>query len=265
MDKVICQNCGASIYENEPACPFCGFINMEGAEDKFMRDVQKKEEELTQIPELQKQDLKKSVSKSSKIIIITVLIAATILAVLFGLHYAFEAMLFSEDNYDAKTEMLWERENYPVLDKMYEERDWEGLLKFEEELYEINDKEGTNHTIYNWEHSDFLYAYRRFENVKYYVSILDSGESLSKFQAENIVYYCMWFHYRMYVNDYQTFTEEEVAMVDEYREYTDEVFYNRLKFTDTEADELYEKAEEYHSIDAKTCYSYARKIRKRFE
>lgn len=83
MDKVICQNCGASIYENEPACPFCGFINMEGAEDKFMRDVQKKEEELTQIPQLQKQDLKKSMSKSSKIIIITVLIAATILAVLF--------------------------------------------------------------------------------------------------------------------------------------------------------------------------------------
>ena len=52
--KVICPNCGAAIYENEASCPFCGYINIPGAEEKFMRDIKKTERDMSNIPELQK-------------------------------------------------------------------------------------------------------------------------------------------------------------------------------------------------------------------
>ena len=78
MDKVICPNCGAGIAANEVRCPFCDYINVTGAEEKFMRDVKKTEEDLSQIPELQKKQLKKTLSKSSKVIIVTIVIATVI-------------------------------------------------------------------------------------------------------------------------------------------------------------------------------------------
>ena len=59
MKRIVCPNCGASIYENEAKCPFCGYINMPGAEEKFMRDMHKTEEQLSQIPEIQKAEYKK--------------------------------------------------------------------------------------------------------------------------------------------------------------------------------------------------------------
>ena len=39
MDKLICPNCGAEIEAKEPKCPFCGYINIPGAEEKFMREL----------------------------------------------------------------------------------------------------------------------------------------------------------------------------------------------------------------------------------
>lgn len=265
MDKIVCPNCGAAIYENEPKCPFCGYINIAGAEEKFMRDMEQTEENLSQIPKLQKKHYKKSMSKSSKIILITVVVVAVLLLGIFALNFAFEAWMYGNYEYDAKAETLWERENYPLLDEMYAAGDYKGIVEFEESLYEVNDKEGTNHSIYNWEHADFIWAYRKYEYLQYYMDILDEQGELSKFQAENVVYYCMWFHYREYEDTYYNCTEEEVALMDEYREYSDEIFFNRLKFTEEEADKLHQDSLEYGYIDVQTCYKYARKIKDRFE
>ena len=78
MKKVICPNCGAVIYENEANCPFCGYINLPGAEEKFMRDIKKTQQDMSHIPELQKAEYKKSMTKSSKIIFLTIGITAII-------------------------------------------------------------------------------------------------------------------------------------------------------------------------------------------
>lgn len=123
MDKMICPNCGAAIEAKEPKCPFCGYINFPGAEEKFMRDLEHTEEQLSQIPEQQKEQIKKSIFKSSKVIWITilivVLIAVLIAVVLIGGHFAIESIIYDASEYDAKAEMIWERENYPLLDEMY--------------------------------------------------------------------------------------------------------------------------------------------------
>lgn len=265
MDKIICPNCGASIEVKEPKCPFCGYINIPGAEEKFMRDLEKTEQELSQIPEQQKEQIKKSIFKSSKVIWITILIVILFAAVIAGWHFAIESIVYDDSEYDAKAEMLWERENYPLLDEMYAAGDYEGIVEFQDNLWSINEEEDANHSISNWEHADFISIYIRMEDMKSYIAILDSGAQLNKYQAQGIVYDCMWFRYRMYQDTYMNLTEEELEIVEGYREYSEEVFYNRLKFTDEEADQLYEEAVEYGVIRASTCYDYADKIMDRIE
>lgn len=268
MNKVICPNCGAAIYENEAQCPFCGYINISGAEEKFMRDIQKTEDDLSQIPQLQKAEYKKSMTKNSKIIFITVGIAGAIAAILVGLYMLFEHVIFSYDEDDAKARMIWERENFPILDEMYAAGDYEGIVEFEYELYDQNDENDTSYSVFNWEHYYFINGYRRYQDVEEYISRLDQGEELSNYQAESIVYDCMWFHYREYAidNQYMPYTEEEIAKLDEYREITDGYFYGRLGFTQEEVEKLYKDALDDHgTIDMKTCWKYGRKVRERFQ
>lgn len=265
MDKIICPNCGAVIKGKEPKCPFCGYINVSGAEEKFMQDLKQTEEQLNQIPKEQEKQYKKSMLKSSRVIVITVLIAGIIAAVLIGLYFLLDNLFSSHYEYDPKVEMIWERENYPLLDELYEAGDYAGILEFEENMYHQNEEEGTNHSIYNWEHSDFIDAYRKFEDIKHYEAILTEEGELSKYEAELVVYYCMWFHYRNYQNVYGEFTEQELEILEEYSAYADRIFYERLLFTDEEADALYEEVLNYGSISASECFKYARKIKDRFK
>ena len=67
MDKIICPNCGAAIEVHEPKCPFCGYINIPGAEEKFMQDLEQTEEQLSQIPEQQKEQIKNPSLKAVKL------------------------------------------------------------------------------------------------------------------------------------------------------------------------------------------------------
>lgn len=176
-----------------------------------------------------------------------------------------ESFIYGDSEYDVKAEMLWERENYPLLDEMYAAGDYAGIVEFENNLYLINDKEGTNHSISSWEHAEFISIYTRMEEMKGYVELLDAGEKLSKYQAQGLVYSSMWFHYRMYQDTYITLTSEELEIVEGYREYSEEVFYSRLKFTDEEADQLYEEALDYGVLSARICYDYADQILDRIE
>lgn len=267
MDKTICPNCGAAIYVNEPKCPFCGYINFEGAEEKFMQDMGRTEDDLRHIPELQKKNYNKSMKKSSKMIVITIVVVALIMLGLFGVYRVIDT-LFSYnywDEYDAKAETLWQREAYPLLDEMYEAGDYDGIIEYEESIYVINEKEGTHHSIYDWEHADLITAYRYYTYLQEYVEVLDRDGELSKYEAEGIVYYCMWFHYRDYDKEYSDLTDKDLEIAETYRSYADDILFNRLKFTEEEADALYEDSVEYGSISPKTCYKYADKVRERFK
>lgn len=268
VKKLVCPNCGAAIYENEANCPFCGYINIPGAEEKFMRDIQKTERDMSYIPEIQKEEYKKSISKSSKIIFITVGITLIIAAILFGIYMFFENVLFSYDEADAKAQMIWNRENYPILDEMYEAGDYDGIIEFENELFEQNAKEKTEYRMYDWEHYHFISGYRNYLMVENYFDLLDLGEELSRYGKENLVYYCMWFYYRPYAQNetYMVLTDEEIEKLDEYREVTNGYLFGRMGFTQEEADGLLKKAvDEYGYMNARECYDYGRKVGDRFK
>jgi len=265
MNKVICPNCGAAIYENEPKCPFCGYINITGAEKKFMRDVQKTEDDLSQIPEQQKKQLKKSLSKNSKIVILTISIVAAIALVVLGFHMLMEYTIYSNDDYDPKAEMQWERQTYPMLDEMLAEGRYDEILDFEYDLYEENRENDTSHSLMNWEHFHFLTAYGNYAIFQKELKIMDDGEELSEYGAENLVYNGLWFYYRMYDNKYNVYTEEEFAQIEEYRELVLGDLFGRLKFTEEEIRSIEDDILKDGYLELKPCWKYAKKVMERFE
>lgn len=265
--KVICPNCGAGINERDAACPFCGYINLAGAEEKFMRDIKKTQQDLSNIPEIQKAEYKKSMSKSSKIIFITVGITAIVAAVILGIHLLFDRVIFSYTETDAKAQMIWNNENYPILDEMYANGDYDGIIEFEYDLYDKNAKEKTEYRMYDWEHYDFISGYRNYKNIEDSIAYLDKGEELSRYGKENLVYYCVWFCYKQYdqPKTYMTFTDEEIEILDGYREITNDYMFGRLGFTQEEVDALLKEAvDDYGYLNAKECYEYGKKIGDRF-
>ncbi len=266
--RVICPNCGASIYENEASCPFCGYINIPGAEEKFMRDIKKTERDMSHIPDLQKAEYKKTVSKSSRIIFITIGITVVVAAVLIGIYLLFDKVIFAYDAGDAKAQMIWNKENYPILDEMYANEDYDGIVEFEYELYDQNRENKTNYNIYDWEHYHFIMGYRNYQSIEDTIAYMDKGEEISRYGKENLVYYCMWFYYRQYAqpDTYMIFTDEEIELLDEYREITNGYLFGRLGFTEEEADKLLKKAvDEYGYLNAVDCYDYGRKVGDRFK
>ena len=75
----------------------------------------------------------------------------------------------------------------------------------------------------------------------------------------------MWYHYKQYEDVKDFYSEEEYKKILQYRDEMEKIFYNRLKFTDKEADDLYQKCEDNGYLNPKLCYQYANKIYKRFE
>lgn len=265
MNKKICPNCGADIFDQEAECPFCGYINLTGAEEKFMRDIQKTEEDLNQIPQMQKSEYKQSFFKNTKLIVITISIAVFLAAVLFGIHMLFEYVVFSYKEPDPKARMLWERENFAVLDDMYEAGDFEGIRDFELAMYEENDKTDVSYSISNWEHYGFYRVYCDYSDFEEYIRILNQGEELSKFQAENIVYYGVYFYKRKYADLYYKLSDEELLKADEYRDHVLGYMFERFGFTTQELDELYDKAGKKGYEDFDVYYDYGVKIKDRFK
>lgn len=265
MDKVICPNCGAVIYEDEPKCPFCGYINISGAEEKFMRDVQKTEDNLSEIPEIQKKHLKKSLSKSSKIVIVTIGIATVLALMAFGLHMLKEHILYGNFEYDVKAEMQWENENFPMLDEMLAEGRYEEILDFEYGLYAENKKNKTNHSIIKWEHYYFVSAYGNYATFKREIKQLDGDNEMSEFETEDMVYLGLWFYYRIYDSPYLKYTDEEFAQIEEYREEIVGDLFGRLKFTEEELLTLESEVVENDFLVLDACCKYAKKVKDRFE
>lgn len=265
MDKVICPNCGAAIYENEPSCPFCGYINVKGAEEKFLRDVQKTEDNLSQIPEMQKKQLKGLLSRNGKIVIVTIAIVAVLALAGLGYRMFKEHVIYANNNYDPKVEMQWERETFPMLDEMYAEGKYDEILDFEYGLYSENKKNKTNHTIINWDHFHFITAYGNYATFKRAIELLDSDEQMSEFETQNMVYNGFWFYYRIFDDSYYMYTDEEVAQLEAYREEVVSDLFARLKFTEEELLAIEGDVLKNDFLDLDNCFKYAKKVKERFE
>lgn len=259
MAVVFCKNCGGDFDANEPKCPFCGYINYSGAEKKYMDDLGKIRNNLDDVDDAVVRDNKKMVKKYG-IIIGCVAVIATLIVFLIVLISKWNEERLWGDRVDPKEQLLWENENFPQLEAWFEEGNYAAILEFENQMY----LEESPYNLYGFEYKAFLDVYRSYDQVKWYIEDLNE-DRLSKPGAASFTYNVFKFYYQDYLGDYVELTEEELEIIDGYREEVLDCFYNRMKFTDEEAEALREKVFGEGYLDFSETKAYAESVYERYE
>ena len=65
---MICSNCGADIGDNETACPYCGAMQYENSEQKYMKDLYNLNEGMEKLDKNTRKYIIKSTMKSVGIV-----------------------------------------------------------------------------------------------------------------------------------------------------------------------------------------------------
>ncbi len=141
-----CKSCGAQFDEMLPACPYCGTMSIKGAQAEYMEkleDIRSDVEELGSVPA---EVTKKEIKKQTKIILWALgicgalLLVGVIIEVIFG---------YKPQERDDKADYLWLQENVPVLNELYEQEQYEELMKT------VNAAYANNEPVWQWEHRYF--------------------------------------------------------------------------------------------------------------
>ena len=151
-----CPNCGALYKEGLKHCPYCRSVDDYQDESEYLEDLDDLKDRLEVLPgtvireENRRQT--KEAARDFAVILRRIGITAGIILLLFaGLRFVDRAVLGnSEENRlkEQKEEYLWKQENFKKLDEMYANKDYEGLLEFDENCQ--------NSGIYDWEHYPLL-------------------------------------------------------------------------------------------------------------
>lgn len=181
---MICKNCGAHFDDHLPECPYCGQFSYAGAEKEYMDRLEDMREDLEElhetVPEMYTGELKKQAKHVRKILLI-VLGILTALALLF---FGGSKLVDSLYQYDAKAELLFTKEAFPIADEYYDAGDYDGLLEF----YQTSLEENSNASFYSWEHYPFLICYENYTIFQYAVSLMGTEDFSEYYMTE--LFYC---------------------------------------------------------------------------
>ena len=169
VKKIICSSCGAEFEDTLPKCPYCGSLNYKGAEAEYLGKLESMRQDMQQLEQVPEKELKKKLKKKQKFVIKLLIILAALAAILAVI--VFRAQYIEPR--DARADYLWEKENFPILDRLYQEKDLEALMDFYEQAVE------ENRTIDRWEHSGIFRWLMSCRDAREYLALEQSGETLS--------------------------------------------------------------------------------------
>lgn len=173
---MICSNCGADIGDNETACPYCGAMQYENSEQKYMKDLYNLNEGMEKLDKNSRKYIIKSTMKS--VGIVCAAIAAAVLAgSMFG-YGSYKSMYNSSHNRKEIHQSLdWYNNNIGELNSLYEKRDYAGISELTDSY------KGSSSVLEKWSHYNFIniydYYYKRVADI--YIMV-HKGEKLSDYQ-----------------------------------------------------------------------------------
>ncbi len=147
MREVECPNCGAVFDAEETKCPYCLYINPEGAEAKYLRDLESRRRDLGTVDDQVRSGYRKEARKGAGTALRAILITVLIIAVFAGGFALAENRLFRNDRDDYAAELAWEHEHFQEYDRLLDAGNYE-------ELIEALAEDGEEHEVWNWERYD---------------------------------------------------------------------------------------------------------------
>lgn len=178
VKKIVCSSCGGQFEDTLPKCPYCGSLNYKGAEAEYLGKLEGMRQDMQQLEQVPEQALKVKIRKKQKLVvkiwIILAVLAAVFAAVFFAVRYTKPR--------DARADYQWEKENFPILDQLYQQQDFDGLTDFYVQAVE----EGK--TIDRWEHSGIFSRLLSCQSAKNYLEMEQNGETLLEYQEVELLY-----------------------------------------------------------------------------
>lgn len=264
---MICSNCGASFDDDAPKCPFCGQMNYPGAEKKYKKDLGQLHKDLEALADKPKEEYaKKSASVLKRVVIV---VSVCILAGLSWFCYS----QAKEAGYkkELKQRLEWEDEQFPQLDRWYEDGDYDRILEFQYQLYE----EDSPYSLYSWSHFAFIDFYRNYVRCKELSEMVKEQKEFNEFHLTEGLWSAMLLSYettdtsldsittsRSMPSSYQI-TSEDRKRVDQYREFARELLFDTLKFTEDEAQQLYDSSLKDGYMAYQAISDYAKTVKDR--
>lgn len=227
---VICENCGAEMDIHDPECPFCGHINITGAEEKYINDMQGIKARLADVDdEVDKQTAQK-VKTTVVIVICTVIALIVVIAIVF-LVYNFKNR---SDSYtkqggltyitDPVEEAKWKQDNQGRLDDLYEAGDFDALYDEYEQLI----ISGNMGSFLGWEHSFLVIQLSTFKS---YYDIMESGREVDDFEIHQIMFNALYY----YNGDYKRtlISSKDMGILEEHGDEYLKKVYKRFGFDES--------------------------------
>lgn len=181
---ITCRNCGAAVDDSLPECPYCHGFLYKGAEAEYMGKLEGIKEDLGNLAQVPKQEYKKEAAvhlgklKRWAAFFLLVIGVAALALPLYG------RIKKQKEREQVWAQNLWQQENFPKLDAMYEAGDYDGILEFKNRLYE---SEGGYHT-WNWQHEAFIEVYQNYVMCKEAKAFLQSETGLDKQELAALLY-----------------------------------------------------------------------------
>ncbi len=231
-----CSNCGAEIKKSDPKCPYCGYINEEGAEKEYMGRLYGLRNDLDSIDEEAASGYSRDYKKTFKLIGITLGVLILISGLIFGtiaVKKNKEKRNEPAKSDDMLKEMTWKKEAFEEFDRLYEQGEYEKLCEAVYAPYE------ENHDVSAWKHYWFASIYNDYLMTKQDLERIDK-EGWSEYYAGNIFYRCCFCYYEeLYKNSYiNSLSDEEIEKLRPAIDYMNGVLHDRLGFSDEDMEGL---------------------------
>lgn len=149
---MICSNCGADISSKDTKCPYCGAMQYEAAEKKYMNDLYKINSDMDNLDKNVRRYVWHSIAKSIGYVLIGTVIAL-MLGILIGRNDYMRYNNSKKEREDIHKAMEWYDENSARLDELYT------LHRYSEAKDIISNYEGNSSLLRNWEHYNFIEIY----------------------------------------------------------------------------------------------------------
>ena len=236
-------------------CPYCGYINKEGAEKKFKADLDDIRDDIEETKKEPAKALVRGFSGGTKVILITV-------GVLILLAVLLVAELFRETRNKPKLFLSAEEQAYASayvevagkqLTEAFEDRDIVLMAQIFDKAYSED-----RVSIWGVPHYEAGYASSCYMKLKQRLADLDA-EKIGKHEAEEITYYCFYFYYRAYGDDgaeiFDKIREDEIIPV----------ITDRLGYTEEDMEEFGDKVFESPYVNRTKVYRATKKYYKNYK
>lgn len=231
-NMLICNSCGGEYTSDSARCPYCGTVNIPGAEKEYMNKLDNIEGKLDDLQWVSLREMKKAVCSLRKYIKVIAFALVLFIIVVCIRQWIVERATDVSTKEMTVEDYLWQVENYPEWDKLYEEGKYDELMLCIQGCY----RNGCY--VSQWERYAFFQMWQKIDTSKKIIALEGQGGELTD-EHYRYLLSAYWDIKGMAI--YGELTEDELDFLRNDAEIVLADFDTRWDFTEEEYNLMYEE------------------------